>query len=187
LCSYLLYLRFGDSGGLLGKVNPANRRSAFIHRIASFSTAKGALFIAIVTLGLVQLHGAALRNLNPDPGTFVHAPTVKISNWIAQNTRVNDIIMTDEYEILHRLTKRKTYRFPLATDPGLLRDRIIESTVDFLIILNEKEFEYYSPSTMKRFESVKTLSPELFIPEYDFEQGVIYRVVKTNRRSRSRS
>jgi hypothetical protein len=138
-------------------------------------------------LGLFQQHGAALRNLHPEPGTFRHAPTVKVSNWIAQNTKESDIVMIDEYAILHRLTNRKTFRFPLTTDPGLLRERIIGNGVDFLVIFNEREYEYYIPSTTRRFETVRKLSPELFVSVHDFGEGVIYRVLEGNRHSTSQS
>ena len=187
LCLYLLYLRFGKSEKLRHKENGTNIQGAALYRYASCPTAKVALFIAIVTLGLYQLYGAARRNLHPDPGTFLNAPTVKVSNWIAQNTKENEIIMDDEHEILHRLTKRKTFRFPLTTDPNLLREKIIENRIDFLVIFNEKEYEDYNPSAMKRFDTVKNLNPELFIPEHDFGQGMIYRVTKGNRRSMSQS
>jgi len=187
LCSYLLYLRFGKSEQLILKENQSNIQAATLYRYASCPTAKAALFIAMVTLGLFQLYGAALRNLHPDPGTFHHAPTVKVSNWIAQNTKENDIIMDDQYQILHRLTKRKTIRFPLITDPNLLTENIIAKNVDFLVISNEKQWEYFNPSTMKRFETVKNLNPKLFVPEYDYGQGVIYRVIKGDSQSTSRS
>jgi hypothetical protein len=187
LCSYFLYLRFRKSERLVGIEKPSNIRAAPRYRHPSFPTARAAFFVTIVLLGVYHMYGASLRNLRPDPSTFLHAPTVKVSNWIAQNTRENDIVMLDEYAILHRLTKRKTLRFPLVTDPDRIREKIIEKGVDYLVIFNEKKYEYYNPSTVRRFETVKTLIPNMFIPEHDFGQGMIYRVIRVDGRARIQS
>jgi hypothetical protein len=101
---------------------------------------------------------------------------VEIADWVKANTRPSDVIMDDQYQILHRLTGRKTARFPLFTDPATITDRIHGDHVDYVVVLKEKPFEYYNPSTMRRFEAVRTLHPDSFVPVYSFDRGTVYRV-----------
>ena len=82
--------------------------------------------------------------------------------------------MHDQYQILHRLTKRKSIRFPLTTDPIKMIEKIHAHNVNFLIVLNEKEYEYYNPSTMRRFEILLERYPKMFNKVHSFDQGNIY-------------
>ncbi len=139
------------------------------------------LYCGILFAGIFQIRALAMQNLHPDPNTFINAPTVEVSKWAIRNTQENDAIMDDQYQILHRLTKRKTYRFPLTTDPNILKNKIISNKIRFIVVLNEKEDEYFNPGTMKRFAKLRETYPELFRLVYVFEQGKIYMVDSTGK------
>jgi hypothetical protein len=128
-----------------------------------FGTLTIALFGLIVVAGLGQVFRQAQRQLHPDPSAFTNALTFQISSWVAQNTKPGDVIMNDEPAILHRLTRRRTRRFPLTTDPEAVREQIAAEDVQFLVVLNEQEYEYFNPSTMRRFEEVRRRYPRLFV------------------------
>jgi hypothetical protein len=139
----------------------------------------GGLLVAFVVVVIAGVYGISVRarqNLHPNPSTFTNAATIEASQWVLQNTGERDVIMDDQHAILHRLTHRKTIRFPLSTDPGVIANGIEANGVSFVVVLKEKPFEYYNPSTMRRFEAVKTLYPASFAPVYAFDQGIIYRV-----------
>jgi hypothetical protein len=140
------------------------------------STAKLLLFIGIIIAGIYHIRILAKQNMNPDPKTFINYSTVHAGRWISDHTPENSVIMHDQYQILHRLTKRKTIRFPLTTDPVKLIDKIHAHNVTFLIVLDEIEYEYYNPSTMRRFEMLMERYPKMFNKVYSFDQGKIYSV-----------
>jgi hypothetical protein len=171
---YLLYVRYGK-----GK-RPANREQAAARSVAVHRRIPAAIFAGICGLGLFQQQATATQNLRPDPDAFVHSPSARVARWIAENTNDNDVVMVDEYEIVHRLTGRRTIRFPLSTDPRDITARIIDNNVGFLIVFNEKEYEYYNPSSIRRFDAVRSLNPGLFIKVLEFDDGMIYRVIKEN-------
>ena len=77
-------------------------------------SAQMALFVAACAAGLFKIGALARINLHPDPATFTNAATVQASDWVAQNTRASDVVMDDEYAIVHRLTKRRTGKFNTA-------------------------------------------------------------------------
>lgn len=139
------------------------------------------LICCIIVAGIFQIRALARQNLNPDSNTFINAPTVEVSKWVTRNTQANDAIMDDQYQILHRLTKRKTFRFPLTTDLNILKDKIISNRIRFIVVLNEKEYEYFNPSTMRRFAKLRETYPELFRLVYVFKQGKIYMVDLTRK------
>ena len=156
----------------------ASAEAPLITRAASLLPGVGmaALLATIVAAGLFEVAALAAVNLQPDPRTFTNATTVKVSRWIIQNTDKNDVIMDDQAAIMYRLTGRKTFRFPLSTDVNFLRERVLASGVRFIVVLNERQYEYYRPSTMRRFEQLRSVDPRMFTPIYVFEQGIIYRV-----------
>lgn len=149
----------------------------------AFGAAQTLLLLAIMGLGIYKIAGFVAVNRHPDPTTFHHAATVDASHWIAANTKSGDVIMNEEHAILHRLTGRKTLRFPLTTDPTLITKRIVEGGVDFVVVMNQKPFEYFNPSAFRRFETVKSLAPDLFVPVHVFAAGTIYRVRKRGEKS----
>jgi hypothetical protein len=145
---------------------------------ALFSAGKAVLLGAIVAAGLYQISILARQNLHPDPTKFRNATTVDVAAWVRENARDGDVIMDDQPAILHRLTGRKTLRFPLTTDPKLIAESIVANHVSVVVVLNERPFEYYNPSTMRRFGRVRELHPEWFAPVRVFDRGTIYRVRK---------
>lgn len=134
------------------------------------------LLVCITTAGIYQIHLLAKKNMNPVPSTFINYPTVEASNWISEHTKKSSVIMHDQYQILHRLTNRKTVRFPLTTNHKLLMDKIRANNVNYIIVLHEKKYEYYNPSTMKRFEILSKAYPNVFEKVYTFDKGTIYSV-----------
>jgi hypothetical protein len=144
----------------------------------AFSAGQAVLVVAIVALGFYKIADYAAINRHPVPSTFHHAATADISRWIAANTQSSDVIMNEEHSILHRLTGRKTLRFPLTTDPTVITKRIVDGGVDFVVVMNEVQFEYFNPSAFRRFEAVKRLAPDLFVPVLVFQKGTVYRVRK---------
>lgn len=149
---------------------------ALFDRDAAFSVAKGGLTMALLITGLYQTVQIAGRNLHPEPSTFTNARTVEASKWVADHTRETDVIMDEQFAILHRLTGRRTDRFPLTTDPHFIRERILASGAAFVVVLDERQYEYYVPSVMNRFETLRRLYPHLFTPVYTFGSGTIYKV-----------
>jgi hypothetical protein len=149
---------------------------AFLGNNALFLAGRGILLAVIVGAGLYGISRQARVNLHPDPSRFSNARTVTVAEWAKGNTRSSDVIMDDQDAILHRLTGRKTMRFPLVTDPGVITERILADQVDYVVVLKERPFEYYNPSTARRFERVRTLHPEMFAPVYEFDGGTVYAV-----------
>jgi hypothetical protein len=141
-----------------------------------FSTGRGLLLAAIVALGAYGISVQAGQNLHPDPAHFTNAKTVQVAEWVKQNTQSSDVIMNDEYAILHRLTGRRTVRFPLFTDPAVITQRIMVDRVDFIVVPQEQRFEYYRPSIMRRFAAVRALHPQMFTMVHTFDWGTVYRV-----------
>jgi hypothetical protein len=134
----------------------------------------GVLFALITLGGLVRINGLAHINLHPDPSSFTNAATQRASEWVARNTRPGDVIMNDQWAILHRLTNRKTVRFPLTTDPTVIAQRIASDDVAYVVVLNEKRYEYYNPSMMRRFDVVRKQHASWFAPAHVFQDGTIY-------------
>jgi hypothetical protein len=132
--------------------------------------ATAAVSVSILVLGGQQIYAQSRIN------RFLNAATVTTADWITRNTPPDAVIMGDQYPILHRLTSRKTVRFPLSTDPRVLRSQITSAGVDFIIVLNERPYEYFSPSTMRRFATLRAEAPDSFVPVHVFESGTIYRV-----------
>jgi hypothetical protein len=139
------------------------------------------LFSVIVAAGLWQVSRQAQRQLHPDPNGFEQSATVQASKWIVEHTGQEDVVMADQDAVLHRLTNRKTFRFPLLVDPGMLQEQIAGDRVAFVVVLKEQEYEYYRPSTESRFEELKRRYPDLFVPVYTLGTGTIYKVRKEGR------
>lgn len=134
------------------------------------------LLVGAVGGGVARIATLARVNLHPDPTTFTNIATVRASDWLREHTRPGDVIMNDEWAILHRLTDRKTIRFPLTTDAASIAARIAEKDVAFVVVLNEKQYEYFNPSTMRRFATVRQQHPTWFTAVHVFHDGTIYRV-----------
>jgi hypothetical protein len=147
----------------------------FDHDVVS-AIAKGTLGMVLLFTGLYQIVQIADRNLHPEPSAFTNARTVAVSRWITEHTLESDIVMDEQFAILHRLTRRRTYRFPLTSDPQLIRKRILSSGATFVVVLDERQYEYYLPSVMRRFETLRRLYPHMFSPVYRFSEGTIYKV-----------
>jgi hypothetical protein len=82
--------------------------------------------------------------------------------------------MADANIIMHRLTGRRVFRFPLIVDPARTLELINEAKVDYLVILREQKYEYFNPSTSHRFRQVMELTPGEFRLVYEFDAGSIY-------------
>jgi len=141
-----------------------------------FTMAEAALIVGVAVLGLRQDISLARGNLHPDPAASPKAPTVTAAAWILQHSRPGDVVMDEQFAILHRLTGRKTVRFPLLTDSRLLQAQIVADSVAFIVVLNEMQYEFITPSVMRRFAAVAQAYPGMFVPSYTFGQGTIYRV-----------
>lgn len=160
--------RAGDARGGIVAATAGNERL--------LGAGMGVLVAGVLAAGGYGIWQQARQNLHPDPSQFVNARTVEVAAWVRQNTRPGDVIMNDQFAILHRLTGRRTVRFPLFTDPAVITDRLVGDSVDFVVVLKERPFEYYNPSTARRFETVLALHPGLFTPVYVFDQGTVYAV-----------
>jgi len=134
------------------------------------------VYVAAALGGVVRIVTLAGVNLHPDPTQFTNIATMRVSDWLMQHSQATDVIMDDQWAILHRLTSRKTVRFPLTTDPATIAARIASDSVRYVVVLNEKPFEYYNPSTMRRFDRVRELHPDWFTSTHVFQDGTIYRV-----------
>jgi Dolichyl-phosphate-mannose-protein mannosyltransferase len=142
---------------------------------------KIAMFVLFVSSGLYQISLVAAENLSGDPSKFTNWSTVQVSTWIAHNTRPGDVIMDDQDAILHRLTGRRTLHFPLTTDAQVLKDTILAGDVRFIVVPDEKPYEYYNPSPMQRFAALKKLDPRLVKLVSVFDGARIYQVVADSR------
>ena len=169
---YLLYLRYVNGN------RPASHDQAVARNVSVHRSVTAAVFVGICGLGLYQQQATAIQNLRPDPEAFVHAPSTTVARWVAENTDRNEVVMIDEYEIVHRLSGRKTIRFPLSTDPREITARIMEKNVGLVVVFDEKQYEYYNPSSIRRFEAVRSLHPGMFVQVHELDGGKIYRVNK---------
>jgi hypothetical protein len=154
----------------------ANRMPSLALRKPALLLAKGAVFTGIIGMGLYQISILVRGNLHPDPSAFTNAHTIRSSNWILQNSTPGDVVMDDQDSIVYRLTGRRTFHFPLTTDPSVLRESISDNHVSLIVVPDERKYEYYDPSPAARFERLKRESPGLFVPVYRFDGGTIYRV-----------
>lgn len=141
-----------------------------------FGVFKAVALAMIVGSGL--FHSAVTRgeNRHLDPTTFRNYPTVLAAEWVRENAAADAVVIHEQNAIMHRLTGRRTYRFPLITDPDDIRDLIAENGVDYVVVLDERPYEYFNPSTMRRFEAVLEVAPEMFQLIHKFESGTIYQV-----------
>jgi hypothetical protein len=135
------------------------------------------VWLGILLTGLAEVRALAAANVSPDTSAFTNATTVEVARWVSANTRTDDVLMDDQEAILHRLTGRRTFRFPLSTDPAFLKDRVLGNGVDYIVVMNEKPYEYYNPSTVRRFGRLREENPALFEPVHHFASGTIYRVL----------
>ena len=99
-----------------------------------------------------------------------------VLEWIERNTANDDVIMVDEFALVHRLTGRRTYRFPLLTDAARVEAIIDETSTDYIVVLREEGPAYFQPGTDARFESVRARAPHRFHLVHDYGDGVVYRV-----------
>lgn len=156
----------GDRGGWMSALGSDRLRAA----------ALVFLFVAIAAGGFVRIALLARVNLRPDTAAFTNAATVQAAEWLRTNTTPTDVLMDDQWAILHRLTNRKTLRLPLMVDADSIANRIAAERVAYVVILDEKPGEYFNPSAMRRFGAVREHHPNWFTPVHVFSQGTIYRV-----------
>lgn len=138
---------------------------------------KGALFMAVVVMGILPSIEFARRTRGSTPAMTSNAPTLAVMQWVEQNTEPDDVIMADEFAIMHRLTGRRTYRFPLLTDPARIEAIIARTSADYIVVLREDGPAYFRPGTESRFESVRMRAPERFRLVHDYGEGMVYEVV----------
>ncbi len=148
----------------------------------SVRRAAGLAFVAVVLVGVsasgaAQIYSLAKENVHKTPDMTLHHDVLRASEWIDDHAEAGDVVVADDYAIVHRLTKRKALRFPLTTDTEKLRDAILRNKVRYLIVLNEKKYEYFEPSTFKRFARLQTVIPGMVRPVHEFEGGTIYEVL----------
>jgi hypothetical protein len=160
-----------DHQFFVNHTNPTSK-SHWVHL-----TLSACLVLILIISGITHITSRAYYNLNADVTSFRHFPAIQASEWLLKNTGKTEIIMADDYAIIHRLTKRKTFRFPLTTDAELIREFIFNKNIDYVVILKEKPFEYYQPSTMKRFNQLSKRYAAMFTPVYSFDHGVVYLVL----------
>lgn len=137
---------------------------------------KAALLLALAGLGIASSKGLAVRNLETTPPVRTNATTLGTIDWVRENTPEDAVLMLDEMAIMHRLTGRRTYRFPLLTDPVRIEELIAQTGTDYIVVLDEPGPGYFRPNTMRRFEVVRARDPERFEVVHSFEGGWVYRV-----------
>jgi hypothetical protein len=138
---------------------------------------KAGLFGVIVAAGVVASVPLALRNRKPQPPVTTNSATLSIVDWLRANTGEDAAIMADEAAIVHRLTGRRTYRFPLLTDPQRIHELIDETRTSYIVVLDERGPAYFRPSTMVRFEAVRAYAADRFELVHDFGAGWVFRVM----------
>ncbi|HKJ01234.1 MAG TPA: hypothetical protein VJ997_02230, partial [Longimicrobiales bacterium] len=137
---------------------------------------KAVLLTGIVATGMYQSARLAAHHLTGRPTIATQAGILHVAAWIEQNTAADVVIMSDQPAILHRLTRRRVYPFPLFTDAGRMEEVITASGGELVVVMEEEPHEYFEPSTQRRFEAVRARVPEMFEEVHEFDQGRIFRV-----------
>jgi hypothetical protein len=159
-------------GGAVASRGPWRQAAPRLMRVGG-----GMLFVAMVAMGVLPSIEFARRAMGETPAVPTNAPTLAAVDWIRVNTRPDEVIMVDEAAILHRLTERRTYRFPLLTDPERIAELLDATGTDYVLVLREQGPAYFRPGTEARFETARARAPDRFIPVYDYSDGVIYQVI----------
>ncbi len=136
----------------------------------------GIVFAGILANGGYKISSLAAYNMSESREKVLQLESVLAADWVSENTDENQVIMGQHYAILHRLTKRKTYRFPLTTDIESIGNAIRIHGIDYVVVLSRKRYEYFTPSVEERFEKVKMRYRDAFSLKQSLSVGNIYYV-----------
>jgi hypothetical protein len=113
----------------------------------------------LVAVGILQQVGSAQGNLAPQPTAFRHHASADVSSWLQ---RAKDgPVMAQQYAIIHRLTSRRVVDFPITSDPKIIVKALKSEMVQYLVVNDEVEYEYFLPTEEVRLRHIEAAYPSL--------------------------
>ena len=95
----------------------------------------GTCVFILVIVGITLQLRIGIRNLSPDPSTYLHYPSVSAAKWVEEHTPVSEVLMAGQDVIVYRVSGRRVIPFPVTTDARLIVGTMRLYGVKDLIVL----------------------------------------------------
>ncbi len=153
--------------------NGEERFKTFLRRLQKYSPL---IVIALPLLGFYRQQSVHQKHINP-PAHYNDSAQVLAGNWLKENTPKNSVLMGEAMAVLHVASRRKAVRFPATANFEKIKKIIKETSVNYLVVIDQPEYPYQLPGEEDRLKLLQIHYPNLLS---EVNRGHGYRTFKIN-------
>lgn len=96
----------------------------------------------------------AIENIRLKPENVRNFSIAQAAHWLGNNIAADKIVMAEQKEIVHQISKRKVISFPVLTSGEKIVQTMKNTRTEYLVIINEGKYPYFYPTEEQRFEMI---------------------------------